>query len=104
MMSKKLTVLARVRAKREAVDEVKRECLALVAPSRAEEGCINYDLHQSADDNTLFVFYENWTSREALERHLEMAHSLLFDERTEGLLAEETEITFWEMISDSRDN
>lgn len=98
---KKLTVLARVRAQREALEKVKRECLALVAPSRAEEGCINYDLHQSADDPALFLFYENWMSREALERHLQMPHSLLFDERTDGLLAEETEITFWEMISDN---
>ena len=100
-MSKKLTVLARVRARAEALEKVKQECLALVAPSRAEEGCINYDLHQSTDDPTRFVFYENWASREALERHLERPHSLGFDERTDGLLAEEPEITFWEMLSDS---
>jgi hypothetical protein len=36
-----------------------------------------------------------------LEQHLERPHSLLFDERTVGLLAAETEITFWEMLSDS---
>jgi quinol monooxygenase YgiN len=53
------------------------------------------------DDATLFVFYENWVSREALDRHLEMPHSLRFDEQTRGLLAHETEITFWEMLSDS---
>lgn len=101
MTNKKLSVLARVRAREEAVERVKQECLALVEPSRAEEGCINYDLHQSLDDATLFVFYENWVSREALERHLEMPHSLRFDARTEGLLAAEEEITFWEMISAS---
>ena len=100
-MTKKLTVLAHVRAKEEALEKVKQECLALVAPSRAEEGCLNYDLHQSMDDATLFVFYENWVSREALDRHLEMPHSLRFDEQTRGLLAHETEITFWEMLSDS---
>ena len=99
MTSQKLTVLAHVRAREEALETVKRECLALVAPSRAEEGCINYDLHQSETDRTLFLFYENWViSREALERHLLRPHSLRFDERTEGLLAEETEITFWEML------
>lgn len=96
-----LTVLARVHARADALEKVKQECLALVAPSRAEEGCINYDLHQSAEDPAVFVFYENWVSREALDRHLEMPHSLAFDERTEGMLAAETEITFWEMISDS---
>lgn len=101
MTTKKLTVLAHVYATEEASERVKQECLALVAPSRAEEGCLNYDLHQSVKDKTLFVFYENWASREALERHLETAHSLRFDEQTRGLLAQETEITFWEMVSDS---
>lgn len=101
MTCKRLSVLARVHAREDAVERVKQECLALVAPSRAEAGCINYDLHQSLEDATLFVFYENWTSREALDRHLEMPHSLAFDERTEGLLAAEEEITFWEMISES---
>jgi quinol monooxygenase YgiN len=100
-MTKKLTVLAHVRARREALERVKQECLALVAPSRAEAGCLNYDLHQSTDDPTRFVFYENWVSREALDRHLLSQHALLFDERTAGLLAEEEEITFWEMLSDS---
>jgi quinol monooxygenase YgiN len=101
MANQRLTVLARVRAREDALEKVKRECLALVAPSRAEDGCLNYDLHQSSIDKTLFVFYENWASREALERHLDMPHSLQFDERTNGLLAEETEVSFWEMLSES---
>ncbi|OLE53243.1 MAG: antibiotic biosynthesis monooxygenase [Acidobacteria bacterium 13_1_20CM_3_53_8] len=98
-VTKRVTVLARLRARRGMEEQVKRECLALVAPSRAEQGCINYDLHQSADDRTVFIFYENWESHEALERHLESQHSLQFDERTKGMLAEPEEITFWQMIS-----
>jgi quinol monooxygenase YgiN len=98
MTENKLTVIARVRAKAEALDTVKQECLTLVPVSRAEAGCLNYDLHQSLEDPTLFVFYENWMSRAALEQHLEAPHSLRFDERTNGLLAAEPEITFWEML------
>ncbi|MDT4952203.1 MAG: hypothetical protein QOJ02_341 [Acidobacteriota bacterium] len=98
-MAGRVTVLARVRAKVGMEEQVKRECLTLVAPSRAEQGCLNYDLHQSADDPTLFIFYENWESLEDLERHLESSPSLQFDERTEGMLAEPEEITFLEMIS-----
>jgi quinol monooxygenase YgiN len=98
-MKGQVSVLARVKAREGREDEVRRECLALVAPSRRETGCINYDLHRSADDTTLFLFYENWTSREDLEKHLLTAHALRFDERTEGMLAEPEEITFWEMIS-----
>jgi quinol monooxygenase YgiN len=97
-MKGQVSVVARVRAKRGMEEDVRRECLALVAPSRREKGCINYDLHQSADDPALFLFYENWTSREDLEKHLETAHALRFDERTEGMLAEPEEITLWEMI------
>ena len=96
---KKISVTARARARPGKEAEVRRACLALVAPSRAEQGCINYDLHQSADDPGIFMFYENWESREDLERHLETAHALAFDEATEGMLAEPEEITFWEMIS-----
>ncbi|HVG34715.1 MAG TPA: putative quinol monooxygenase [Pyrinomonadaceae bacterium] len=96
---KKISVVARVRARPGKEAEVRLACLALVEPSRAEQGCINYDLHQSADDPRLFMFYENWESREDLERHLETAHALGFDETTDGMLAEPEEITFWEMIS-----
>ena len=98
-MMKQVSVVARVRAVKGMEEKVRRECLALVAPSRSEQGCINYDLHQSADDPALLLFYENWTSREDLERHLETAHSLGFDERTEGMLDGPIEITLWEMIS-----
>jgi quinol monooxygenase YgiN len=96
---KKISVLARVRARPGMEREVRRACLALVEPSRAEQGCISYDLHQSADDPALFMFYENWESRGDLERHLETAHALQFDKTTNGMLAEEEEITFWEKIS-----
>ena len=98
-MTKKVSVVARVRAREGFEESVRRECLALVAPSRQEQGCINYDLHRSADDPALFLFYENWMSREDLEHHLETAHASLFDERTAGMLAEPEEITLWEMIS-----
>jgi quinol monooxygenase YgiN len=95
---KQISVMARVRARKGMEAEVRRACLALVEPSRAEQGCINYDLHQSADDPCLFMFYENWESREDLERHLETAHALRFDETTDGMLAEPEEITLWEKI------
>ncbi|HYX40715.1 MAG TPA: putative quinol monooxygenase, partial [Pyrinomonadaceae bacterium] len=65
-MDERVTVLARVRARAGREAEVRRLLVALVAPSRAEAGCLNYDLHQSADDPTEFMFYENWASRAAL--------------------------------------
>ena len=45
-----------------------------MAPSRAEKANINYELHQTIDDPTVFVFYENWSSMDAFIRHKESPH------------------------------
>ena len=100
-MDERVTVLARVRARAGREAEVRRLLRALVAPSRAEAACLNYDLHQSADDPTEFMFYENWTSRAALDAHLEMPYLDDFDARAADLLAAPVEITFWRMISET---
>jgi quinol monooxygenase YgiN len=99
MPTNTVTVVARVQARRGKEDQVRCECLALIAPSRREEGCINYDLYQSTDDPSVFVFFENWLRREHVEKHLEMPHCQEFDQRTEGMLIGSEEITFLEKVS-----
>jgi quinol monooxygenase YgiN len=98
-MDERVTVLARVRARAGKETEVRQFLLALVAPSRAEAGCLNYDLHQSTNDPTEFMFYENWTSRAALDAHAAMPYLDEFDALSEGLLAAPVEISFWRMTS-----
>ncbi len=99
MAGKRVTVLARIKAKAGKEGKVRNELMALVDPTRSEAGCINYDLHQSRGDKTLFLFYENWVSTEDLDKHLEMPHLKSWRERSKDLLEEPTEITLWEMIS-----
>ncbi|MEV7281948.1 putative quinol monooxygenase [Streptomyces sp. NPDC093111] len=36
---------------------------------RAEDGCLQYDLHRVADDPDRFVLLERWSSPEALAAH-----------------------------------
>lgn len=36
---------------------------------RAEDGCLQYDLHQVVGDADRFVLVEHWASREALAAH-----------------------------------
>ena len=98
MAGRKVTVFALVKAKPGMEETVEQELSALVGPTRAEEGCINYDLHQSLDDKGHFRFYENWTSKELLDRHLQSAHVQRFIAKADGLLAEPPEITLWEMV------
>ena len=98
MAHRKVTVFALVKAKPGLEEAVKKELSALVGPTRTEEGCINYDLHQSLDQKGHFRFYENWTSKELLDRHLQAAHVKRFIAKANELLAEPPEITLWEMV------
>ncbi|MEJ1117124.1 putative quinol monooxygenase [Phyllobacterium sp. CCNWLW109] len=63
----------------------------MVAPTRAEDGCINYDLHVHADDPTRFVLYEGWKSPEALDLHMKMPHFLEMLKGLDGVVAEKDE-------------
>jgi len=47
---------------------------AMLAPTRKEAGCINYDLHVAPDDPSKFMFYENWTSKAHHEAHDKTPH------------------------------
>ena len=71
---KRLTVVATVIAKPDCIEAVKTELNKLIEPTRNEEGCINYDLHQSKDDPAVFIFHENWDSEAHLDVHLETEH------------------------------
>ncbi len=99
MAGGKVTVLARFKAKPGLEEQVKGEILSLVAPTRAEAGCINYDLHRSPADPALFILYENWVSMKDLEDHLAMPYLEAFKAKAGDLLAEPLDISFWEMIS-----
>jgi quinol monooxygenase YgiN len=98
MAGRNVTVFALLKAKPGREETVKQELLALVGPTRTEEGCINYDLHQSLDQKGQFRFYENWTSKELLDHHLESAHVKRFIAKADQLLAKPPEITLWEML------
>lgn len=73
-----LTVVAKVVAKNEAVEIVKGELLKLIEPTRKEDGCIAYDLHQDNETPALFIFYETWESPASLENHMKTEHFMNF--------------------------
>ena len=99
MENQKVTVVARIKAKSGKEGYVKQELLKLLSPTRSEAGCINYDLHQSLDNKTHFLFHENWASQEAFNKHLETSHVKNFLNQADQLLAEAAEITLWKQVS-----
>ncbi|MEI9866587.1 MAG: antibiotic biosynthesis monooxygenase [Limisphaerales bacterium] len=54
MSSKNITVVATFQAKPGKEAELKKALISLVAPTHKEAGCINYDLHVSAEDPANF--------------------------------------------------
>ena len=100
MKNKRITVLALVKAKEGMEETVRQELLSLVSPTRLELGCINYDVHQAADDKSQFMFYENWKSMEDLQKHRETPHLKAYKKKAGSLLAKPIEVTLFEMISE----
>ena len=86
----KLTIVANITAKADKVELVKAELLKLIAVTRAEAGCINYDLHQDNENKAHFMFYENWQSRELWQTHMNNQHLAEYMKATEGAVAEFT--------------
>ena len=80
----RLTIVANIHAKADKAALVKSELLKLVAPTRAEDGCIQYDLHQDNDDPAHFLFFETWESREKWQTHMNAPHIAAYAAATEG--------------------
>ncbi len=94
-----ITVVARLKAKKELASTVKEHLSRLVAPTRNEQGCISYDLHEKVDDETEFMFYENWESKESLDEHLEKPYLREFRAQADELLQKPMEVSLWRKIS-----
>jgi quinol monooxygenase YgiN len=93
------TVMGVLRARPEKREELLEILRGFVAPTRREEGCVDYHLHVSDTDPNLFMFYENWRSRADLDHHLTLPHLAPIRERSGELLAAEVEIIPYTMLS-----
>jgi quinol monooxygenase YgiN len=96
---KTVTVVATFQARPGKEAELKRALTGLVAPTRQETGCLNYDLHILCEDPAKFLFHENWTSRAHLEAHLLSAHIMALLPRVDELCAASPAITIWDKIA-----
>ena len=93
-----VTVVATFEARPGKEAALKQALLGLLAPTRKEAGCINYDLHQSPDSVAKFLFHENWTSKELLDAHLKSPHIAALLPRVGELCVVPPEIKIWEKI------
>ena len=92
-MSELLTVIARLRAKAGQEAMLRQELKKLVTPTRAEAGCVLYDLHESNSEPGLFVFYETWKRDADLDAHFETPHITAFLAKVPELVEEPIDLT-----------
>jgi quinol monooxygenase YgiN len=98
-MAELLTVVAEMKAKPGREEELRSALLALVGPTRPEDGCVQYDLHVHTGDPGRFVFYENWASEAHLARHAASAHLTAFVKAADELLAEPMRVETYRRIA-----
>ncbi|MDD2159089.1 MULTISPECIES: putative quinol monooxygenase [Pseudomonas] len=73
-MNQSLRVVAVLTAKAGKEQQVEQVLRACVQPSRAEDGCLSYDLNRCIEQAGRFVFVERWASHEAIALHRQMPH------------------------------
>jgi quinol monooxygenase YgiN len=98
-MPKQLTVVAHLVARPHKIDETRKFLLSLIDATRAEPGCIDYDLHQDDDRPAEFTFYENWKNRSEWDKHMETPNLHEFARRADELFAVPPHIRLMTMIS-----
>ncbi|MFV3305926.1 putative quinol monooxygenase [Pseudomonas sp. NY15181] len=73
--------ILQARTRPEKADAFENLFRAYLAPSRAEDGCLQYHMLRDANDPTLFTFFEVWQSREHLAVHTALPHMREFHEQ-----------------------
>ncbi|OJU82393.1 MAG: hypothetical protein BGO11_10655 [Solirubrobacterales bacterium 70-9] len=70
----------------------------LIGPTVAEEGSLDYAVHQDQDDPTVFATVEHWASRDAFEEHTKTPHLLECVAAMGDLLVAEPRLHFTQLL------
>jgi quinol monooxygenase YgiN len=76
--SSDLIIIAESKAKPGHEDALRTALLTMIAPSRAEAGCVQYTLHELLDEPGHFYFYEVWKDEAAFEFHTRTPYFVAF--------------------------
>jgi quinol monooxygenase YgiN len=91
-------VVARFLAKAGKEDALKTVLTSLVAPSRREIGCYQYDLLINPKDPRDLCFVERWDDDAALDEHAETEHLKNARAQFEGLVEAPPDIRRYRLI------
>jgi quinol monooxygenase YgiN len=98
MASDTLRVVARLLAKPDKVDELRTLLAGLIEPTRAEPGCISYELLENKENGAEFTFVEEWEGDSVLDAHLATDHIQQALGEFPDLLAEELDLRRYKLV------
>ena len=78
-------------------DDVIRLAQGMIAPSRAEAGCITYNFFADTRDPGGFHFFEEWESHDALKAHAATAHFLSYTAAIASHLEKPSEVRVYDV-------
>ncbi len=74
MITKRVTFIA----KPDGMEKMKELLSAMVVPSKAEDGCLFYEIVQYKDKPEKFMAIETWRDEAALDGHKASAHYAIY--------------------------
>ncbi|WP_411827796.1 putative quinol monooxygenase [Luteolibacter sp. AS25] len=74
MTNSSLFIIAKIPLKPEHYTSGKEAIIGILPETRAEIGCLQFELHEEAGENTLFL-YEEWVDQAALDLHYQQEYT-----------------------------
>ncbi len=96
--SKPHTVVVVLEAKPGKESQLKQALVDVIEPSRAENTCLEYRLHQDITNPAQFVLYENWENQQKHQQQFTKPYVTTLANKLENLLAKPYQAIFAEEI------
>jgi len=87
-----------LKSNKESIQDLKSILDNMVLNTRKEEACEKYELQQSLDDETVFIFHEIWKSKEGLDAHNQQPYIQEFVEKVPELLEKPADIYLAKLV------
>jgi quinol monooxygenase YgiN len=89
-----IVVTGRAYVPSEHRERFKEVSTAMCASSREDDGCAGYRVYADLEQPDHYVFVEEWTDEDALQRHFAQPHTGAFMRDLGGLLAGPADVVF----------
>lgn len=93
-----MKVIARSLFKEGTTDKVLKLYEELITLSRLEDGCISYDLFHDKSNPLLLAVFEEWESKDALDKHVKTEHFTRIVPLLGEFVAERLDMTMYEKL------